>query len=291
MTVYYNENDRVAAAWLRALIDLNLIAAGDVDERSIEDVRPSDLDGYSQCHFFAGIGGWPYALRLAGWPDDEPVWTGSCPCQPFSAAGNRLGVDDPRHLWPVWRWLVDNCRPATIFGEQVASADGRKWFSGVRVDLERMAYGIGCADLCAASVGAPNIRQRLYWVADSHGGQSRDESVQRGWNRCFQPQNSGGAQGMGNAASEGSQGKWGEYRPRGKRHGGLVGFAMQIGVPEWNGATIAVKCSDGSRRVSAEPESFPLAHGVPDRMGALRGYGNAINPILAAAFIEAFLDV
>nr|WP_232357146.1 DNA cytosine methyltransferase [Burkholderia contaminans] len=87
------------------------IAPGDVDERSIEDVRPDDLRAYDQCHFFAGIGVWSHALRRAGWTDDRPVWTGSCPCQPFSAAGKGLGFDDERHLWPAWYWLIGERRP------------------------------------------------------------------------------------------------------------------------------------------------------------------------------------
>jgi DNA (cytosine-5)-methyltransferase 1 len=64
------------------------------------------LRGFTQCHFFAGIGVWSYALRLAGWPDDRPVWTGSCPCQPFSAAGKGAGFADERHLWPAWHHLI-----------------------------------------------------------------------------------------------------------------------------------------------------------------------------------------
>ncbi len=123
MAAYYNEHDAHAAQWLRNLIERNLIAPGEVDERSIEDVVPSDLRGFIQCHFFAGIGVWSYALRRAGWPDDRPVWTGSCPCQPFSAAGKRSGKSDERHLWPVWFELIKACRPPIVLGEQVASSD------------------------------------------------------------------------------------------------------------------------------------------------------------------------
>lgn len=122
MSAYYNEIDPFAAAWLRELIAAGLICPGDVDERSIEDVRPADLAGYMQCHFFAGIGIWSLALRQAGWPDDRPIWTGSCPCQPFSAAGKGNGASDDRHLWPVWHELIRACRPQFVVGEQVASS-------------------------------------------------------------------------------------------------------------------------------------------------------------------------
>jgi DNA (cytosine-5)-methyltransferase 1 len=124
MAAYYNKFDPGAAAWLRELIAAGLIADGDVDERGIEDVVPTELAGYTQCHFFAGIGGWSYALRLAGWPDDTPVWTGSCPCQPFSAAGKGNGFDDERHLWPSFQWLIQQCLPAVVFGEQGSGLSG-----------------------------------------------------------------------------------------------------------------------------------------------------------------------
>ena len=166
MTAYYNENDHKAAAWLRELIKADLIAPGDVDERSIEDVEPNDLKPYTQCHFFAGIGVWSYALRSAQWPDSRPVWSGSCPCQPFSAAGKRAGFDDERHLWPAWHYLIEQCRPEHVFGEQVASKDGLGWFDLVQTDLEGAGYTVGAVDLCAAGVGAPHIRQRLWFVAE-----------------------------------------------------------------------------------------------------------------------------
>jgi DNA (cytosine-5)-methyltransferase 1 len=166
VTAYYNEFDPKAAAWLRELIRQGHIAPGDVDERSIADVRPTDLAGYTQCHFFAGIGVWSHALRRAGWADDRPVWTGSCPCQPFSAAGKGGGFDDERHLWPHFHWLISQCRPDIVFGEQVASTDGLAWIDLVQADLEGTGYASGAVDFCSAGVGAPHIRQRLYWFGE-----------------------------------------------------------------------------------------------------------------------------
>lgn len=169
MKTFYNEIDRFAAQWLRNLIQADHIRPGHVEEKSIADLTPKDLKGFTHAHFFAGIGGWDLALQAAGWPQEVPVWTGSCPCQPFSAAGKRQGVADKRHLWPVWFQLIKKCRPPAIFGEQVASADGRLWLDGVRADLESVGYEVGAADLCAAGVGAPHLRQRLWWVAYAKG--------------------------------------------------------------------------------------------------------------------------
>ncbi len=173
MAAYYNEIEPYAAAWLRNLIRAGLIPAGDVDERDVRDVKAEELAGYGQCHFFAGLGGWAYALRLAGWPDDRPVWTGSCPCQSFSAAGRGKGFADERHLWPYWHHLIRVCRPPVIFGEQVASKLALSWLDLVCDDLETEGYAVGAADLPACSVGAPHIRQRLWFVgiADSAGSQ------------------------------------------------------------------------------------------------------------------------
>ena len=167
MAAYYNEIDPYAAQWLRNLIDAGHIAPGIVDERSIEDVHPNELREFTQCHFFAGIGVWSLALRRAGWPDDRPVWTGSCPCQPFSAAGAGAGFEDARHLWPTFAWLIKQCKPAIIFGEQVASKAVEPWVDLVHADVEALGYAFGAVPFPSAGVGAPHIRDRLYWVADS----------------------------------------------------------------------------------------------------------------------------
>lgn len=168
--VYYSEWDPFAAAWLAELMKVDAIPAGDIDTRDLAEVSPDDLKNYDQVHLCAGIGGWAYALRLAGW-GDRRVWSASFPCQPFSAAGKQQGTADKRHLWPVGRDLIRACRPPIVFGEQVASTLGRDWWSaGVRPDLEGMGYFTWAAGLVAAGVGAPHIRQRLYWLADSSGG-------------------------------------------------------------------------------------------------------------------------
>jgi DNA (cytosine-5)-methyltransferase 1 len=175
MTAYYNENDPYAAEWLRNLIKSGEIADGEVDTRSIEDVTPNDLRGFTQFHFFAGIGGWSKALRLAGWPDSRPAWTGSCPCQPFSQAGKGAGTSDVRHLWPDWMHLIRQCRPDVIFGEQVASAIRFGWLDTVFDDLENSGYACGAANIPAASVGAPHLRERVWFV----GALADDASIGR----------------------------------------------------------------------------------------------------------------
>ena len=184
MTVYYNEIDPYAAQWLRNLMAAGHIAEGEVDERSITEVQHEDLSGFDQCHFFAGIGVWSHALRRAGWPDDRPVWTGSCPCQPFSAAGQQRGFDDERHLWPVWYRLIDQCRPPVVLGEQVASA--LDWLDLVSADMEASDYAFGASDLCAAGFGGAHIRQRLYFagVADTQSSGWGEKQPHAGRRSC-----------------------------------------------------------------------------------------------------------
>lgn len=304
---YYNEHDPKAAAWLRALIESGHIAPGIVDTRSISDVLPDELTDYAQCHFFAGIGGWSLALRYAEWPDTQPIWTGSCPCQPFSCAGKRRGESDSRHLWPAFRRLITQCRPSTVFGEQVASALGREWLSGVRSDMEDLGYAVGAADLCAASVGAPHRRQRLFWVADANGRIAFNEGIQRGrehgqfaqnreplpvaypehneW-RSDEPQ--GGSQGQETnqwACGVGYTESGGRGECRDAAQSGNSGHVVR---PSWAEFDV-IDCRDGKAR-RVEAGTFPLAHGIPGRMGLLRGYGNAIVPQVAEAFIRAWME-
>lgn len=214
---YYNEIDPYAAQWLRNLISEGHIAPGDVDERSIEDVHPDDLRKYTQCHFFAGIGVWSYALRRAGWPDDRPVWTGSCPCQPFSSAGKGAGFDDERHLWPAWQWLIQECRPPVIFGEQVASKAVEPWIDLVHADLEAMDYAFGAVPFPSAGIGAPHIRDRNFWMAHSNR-QQYNRTGTRGAGRGAQYPNGGSINRLANMHRDG-RGEAGKCQPTSGRDG------------------------------------------------------------------------
>jgi len=177
MKHYYNDNAAHSVKWLHHLMNENLIEEGIIDERSITDVRPGDVAGFTQCHWFAGIAGWSYALQLAGWPPDIPVWTASLPCQPFSVVGRKKGFIDERHLWPVFRNLVEECRPGVVFGEQVGASGGRDWFAAVQHEMAEMGYASAAVIVPACSVGAPHIRQRLFWVAYAYVG---TEGLERG---------------------------------------------------------------------------------------------------------------
>ncbi|EJG5638471.1 DNA cytosine methyltransferase [Salmonella enterica] len=300
-TAYYNEIDPFAAAWLQNLINAGCIAPGVVDTRSIEEVTANDLKGFTQCHFFAGIGVWSYALRCAGWPDSRPVWTGSCPCQPFSQSGKRRGFNDPRHLWPAWFYLVSQCRPDVIFGEQVASKDGLTWFDAVQFDLEKAEYAVAVVDLCAAGFGSAHIRQRLFWVADAAYKQHQECLPGREESHCPQSGRSPAEltgyclpDGLAHTNNDSSK-----RRLPGREDSPREVINGPAGCGSTDSRTCPVNgywrdadwlfCRDGKWR-PVKPGLKPLVNGTPGRVGQLRAYGNAIVVPVAEAFIRAYME-
>lgn len=287
MTAYYNENNPFAAQWLRNLIAKKLIAPGDVDERSIVDVQPDDLKNYGQCHFFAGIGGWSLAARIAGWDDERPLWTGSCPCQPFSVSGKREGFNDPRHLWPEFKRLIAERQPSVIFGEQSAAAAG--WLALVRSDLETMGYAVGATPMEAASAGAEHFRDRYWFVADYDNSEWRTDdtsgNVSVGEDARWQEETGHTSERRPVFVEHASRFGWGEgwteheFRSRG----------FTASVASFRGKQY-VECSDGKWRALPPPRVRWLGNGIPSRVDKLRGIGNAIDPRPAAEMIRAYMS-
>lgn len=307
-----------------------LIPEGEIDGRSIRDVRAADIIGFDQCHFFAGLGGWAYAGSLAGWSERQ-WWSGSCPCQPLSGAGQRQGHADERHLWPAFHDLIAECCPSVVVGEQTESDIGREWFAGVRADLEASGFACGGADLCAASVKAPHPRQRLYWVAkrlaDAAGIVIQDKSSAREFS---QPQQNDGDResGMVDATSERRR----EGRPQQPGRQREPSFAepnAQGRVVDASNATEGRRIIFGSDQSSAEdrqwssdelarsddrarpdyentvdlecwwdgkirraPSGLPmLVDGLPDRILAFHMFGNAIHAELAQTWLQVCADL
>lgn len=172
MKAFYNDIEPYAVNWLQNLALIGEISPGDVSGASITELEAWQLVQYDQAHFFCGIGGWPLALRLAGYPNLK-CWTGSCPCQPFSGAnvahGGGKGTSDPRHLFPAWFSLIQSCRPSLLFGEQVPNAIKWGWLDEVFDSLEGEGYTCGAYILPAHSVDADHERKRLYWYAYTSG--------------------------------------------------------------------------------------------------------------------------
>lgn len=321
---YYNEIEPFAAQWLRNLIAAGHIADGVVDERSMADVKAKDLDGFTQCHFFAGVGVWSHSLRRAGWSDDRPVWTGSAPCQPFSAAGAKGGAGDDRHLWPVWERLIAEHRPNVVFGEQVSAKGGRAWWDIVAGDLEKLDYAAGAIDSSAAGVGAPHIRQRLYWMGHSNsepaqrwgtaGDVQRKESqasrqARQQWlrrtvgydgencgipdsdrQRCdgiaiLDEQRKKDTEASRSCAIDGMA-NTNDKRQGQRRSSTTRRQQLEQHASFWDAHRWAA-CSDGKHRpIPTQPELFPLAPRTAGRVGRLRAYGNGLCAPQATEFIK-----
>ncbi|ESH97826.1 methyltransferase [Salmonella enterica subsp. enterica serovar Agona str. 632182-2] len=250
-------------------------------------------------------------MRLAGVPDSFPCWTGSPPCQPFSVAGAGRGTDDSRHLAPAFLDLVSECRPSVIFGEQVANAVKKdNWIDALLIEMSEEGYASGFAVLPAAGVGAPHKRDRIFFGAALLADTVRKQQRQEGLRRCGlenvqvrRNENPATITGCcGNCSLAGTngkrpQGEWPDCNSSGWKGQDLRPAGLRIGAgnkdgyahhSHWSGADW-LGCRDGRFR-PVESGTFPLANGIPARVGRLRGYGNAIVPQVAAEFIKAFME-
>jgi DNA (cytosine-5)-methyltransferase 1 len=244
----YNEIEPFLAKWLDNLISYNHIADGHIVCKSIKEIDTTIFKDYNQAHFFAGVGGWSYALRLVGWPDDRKVWTISCPCPPWSRARiNNLDFDktrDERDLWPVVMPIIKQHMPSEIYGEQVAGKKVQEWILRTRKDLESIGYNFEGRTTKSSYAGAPSQRERFFFFAhlDSQRGQRLVKSVYTSKTRPW---------------------RWGSEKDLRT----IVNSPFQPG-DSW-----------------PQPLIRSGDDGVPNRVAVLRAYGNAIDPWQAAQFI------
>jgi DNA (cytosine-5)-methyltransferase 1 len=340
LTAYYNENNAYCAAWLRNLIDIGEIAPGDVDDRDIRQVQPDDLKGYDQCHFFAGIGVWSYAARIARWPDDRPFWSASCPCPPFSSASPQFRCPqcdtpspvpdalrtgefncircehrwaaDERHLWPEFFRLRRHYPDVPVVGEQVASPDGLVWLDLVRASLEMVGNAVAHEVSCAAGVGAPHNRARLYFAAlvdgeraglERHGGDvgRGGQSGRVGEDAAGSVAAAGGLDELANSDKQRDSGRGPEGRDGSGPDGSLDPRIWPGPVNGFWRDADWLRCTDEKWRPVGSG-TFPLVDGVAFKLGSggpyegksrqemLRAYGNAIVAPQAAAFIRYVME-
>jgi DNA (cytosine-5)-methyltransferase 1 len=301
MAVYYNENDPYAAAWLTEAIKMKLIAFGEVDTRSIKDVDSADIKAFKQWHLFAGAtGAWSYALKQAGWPDDRQVLTGSCPCTPFSVAGNQKGFNDPSHLWPDMVRLICELRPLKIFGEQVASKESLYWWDDVAGSLEAENYAAAAMDLSAASIGAFHQRSRLFWVAERLADSNEPKStfgISRGSGQGdAENGRKGFVEGSGSSSTFGDddtiwlQCRDGNYRPTHRDINPLVGVAGTA-KPSAGQVADGVAAGVGHRSDRSAPTVAEVQNSQEARIMRLKGYGNAIDVRVAIEFIRSYMEI
>ncbi|MGH7179233.1 MAG: DNA cytosine methyltransferase [Tepidisphaeraceae bacterium] len=203
--------------------------------------------------------------------------TAGYPCQPFSVAGKRRGLTDPRHLWPSVARIMAECRPALGFFENVPG-HLRKGFWTVVRDLERMDYRIAARLVTAAEVGATHKRQRLFILADRKGmanslrrtpfqAPSNPSNNQRGT-----PSSSTSVLADVGHTNESRLERWHESEPQGSDERS----------PWPPGPTERDRWDVAIRSGAPEPAIRRVADGTARRMDRLRALGNSVVPAVAA---------
>ena len=110
------------------------------------------------------------------WCGKVDLITAGLPCQPFSSAGNRAGLEDERHLWPHARRIIAEVRPRLVFLENVPDVVRAGWLAHVLADLATLGFDADWGMLSASAVGAPHRRQR-FWLLGYTDSSRRPESA------------------------------------------------------------------------------------------------------------------
>jgi DNA (cytosine-5)-methyltransferase 1 len=247
------------------------------------------------------------------------IITGGYPCQPFSAAGKRLGTEDPRHLWPYILDHINAIRPVRCFFENVEGhiSLGLREVIG---DLEGAGYSATWGIFSAAEVGAPHQRKRVYILADSKSGEPKQQAQWQGGQgverRSFDKRRSAKPQREtvadtksqrgreiqshgGGGAERGGEREGGGSIHSGEGHAcrdfpdtgseGLQGFWAECGLPKSGSKEqVGGGGDDKSTRLPSPTEWEPepglgrVVDGCPNRVDRLRLLGNGVVPQTAA---------
>ena len=122
-------------------------------------------------HHYPNTPNWGDMTQFKGWPDATiNVLVGGTPCQSFSVAGLRKGLDDPRgNLMLTYLAIARRYRPEWLVWENVpgvlSSANGRD-FGSFLGGLAECGYGFAYRVLDAQYFGVAQRRKRVFVVAN-----------------------------------------------------------------------------------------------------------------------------
>jgi DNA (cytosine-5)-methyltransferase 1 len=225
------------------------------------------------------------SLPVQPFRDKVDLITGGYPCQPFSAAGQRKGTDDPRHLWPYIKEHIRTIRPLRVFFENVEGHISLG-LREVIVALESLGYERTWGIFSAREVGAPHQRKRVYILADSKNKQynirkprNMAETSSRGecGNATVGFGGSNGDSRFSTVADPIDKGLQGRCR---SRKNASKANARREGAHGSAGQQSGLSDMDRNRKEMwpPEPRVGRVVDGCPDRVDRIRMLGNGVVP-------------
>jgi DNA (cytosine-5)-methyltransferase 1 len=229
--------------------------------------------------------------------------TGGFPCQPFSHAGKRKGVDDSRYLWPEMLTTIRILKPSFVIGENVAglvSMENGKTLDRILSDLANEGYTTEQFIIPACAVGAWHRRDRI-WII---GVNTNHNTIRCNNGECATKEGSKRGcesfdryEGLDKDVSDGN-GKYGKELLRRDKLGKATGERTFRRSDAQTGRKWKSKSNVGGMVArlpieldgywDREPEGIPrVAIGIKDRVNRLKGLGNAIVPQVAFEIFKA----
>ena len=164
--------DGIGIGLERVLPSLRTIAYVEIEAFAIANlVSKMESEQLDAAPIYSDVKTFPYK-EFCGRVD---ILSGGFPCQPFSQAGVRKGVEDPRHLYPHFSRGIEECKPGIVFLENVEgiisskTAEGESVLHYVLKDLERLGYQAEAGIFSASEIGFPHQRKRVFILGQKMG--------------------------------------------------------------------------------------------------------------------------